>query len=46
MLHAPTFDKKNTKNLAKYGDVHVKQYQYSKDKYLQCLLDETMSGES
>ena len=45
ILFASTFKRKNIKKLQiKYGDMQIKQH--SKVKYLGCLLDETMSGET
>ena len=45
ILFASKFKRKNIKKLhIKYGDMQIKQH--SKVKYLGCLLDETMSGET
>ena len=45
ILFASTFKRKNIKKLhIKYGDMQIKQH--SKVRYLGCLLDETMSGET
>ena len=43
-LYDSKFKRKNIKKLRiKYGDIQIKQY--SKVKYLRCMLDETMSEE-
>ena len=45
ILFASKFKRKNIKKLhIKYRDMQIKQH--SKVKYLGCLLDETMSGET
>ena len=45
ILFATKFKIKKVRKLnIRYGDVHIKQH--SKVKYLECMLDETMSGET